>query len=75
MNSQDGSLRLAKHSMAQQLNVTITDFLPKDGAHLMRLSTGWALISMRLRDALGNYANARRISLTEALERLRDEIP
>jgi hypothetical protein len=75
MTSQDGSLRPAKHSLAQQLNATSTDFLPKDGAHLMRLSTQWAVVSTRLRDALGDYANARRISRVEALERLRDEIP
>ena len=74
MTLQDRSLRPGRYSMAQQLNVSISDFLPKDGAHLMRLSTGWAVVSTRLRDALGDYANARRISLTEALERLRDEI-
>jgi hypothetical protein len=75
MTSQNFLLRPAKQSLAQQLEVTIQDFLPKDGAHLVRLSTGWAVISTRLHGALGDYANTRRISLTEALERLRDELP
>jgi hypothetical protein len=57
------------------MEVTIKDFLPKDGAHWVRLSTGWAVISTRLQGALEDYTNIRRISLTEALERLRDELP
>ena len=67
-------LQLVNTSMLLELNITLSDFLPKEGGHLMRLSSGTMVIGPRLRDALRGYAARRDMSLLQALERLRDEV-
>ena len=66
-------LQLLKTSMREELRVTLRDFLPKEGGHLMRLSSGTVVISTRLRNALRDYAARHGMSVVQALERLRDE--
>ncbi|MEO8630538.1 MAG: hypothetical protein ABI612_20935, partial [Betaproteobacteria bacterium] len=60
--------------MLEELGVTLTDFLPNDSGHLIRISSGTVVISARLRDALRRYALRRELTLVQSLERLRDEI-
>ncbi|MEO8630967.1 MAG: hypothetical protein ABI612_23145 [Betaproteobacteria bacterium] len=67
-------LKLIKTSMLQELGVSLRDFLPQDGGHLIRVSGGPVVISTRLLNALRSYAAHRGITLMLALDRLRDEI-
>ena len=67
-------LHLVKRLIREELGVTLSDFLPKQGGHLMRLSTGNVVISTRLRNALRDYGARRAMSIVQALERLRDEV-
>ena len=67
-------LKLVKTSMLEELGVSLRDFLPQDGGHLIRVSGGPVVISKRLLNALRSYAARRGITLMLALDRLRDEI-
>lgn len=67
-------LQLVKRPMREELGVALSDFLPNEGGHLMRLSTGTVVISTRLRNALRDYGAHRAMSIVQALERLRDEV-
>lgn len=60
--------------MLKELGVTLQDFWPVTGGHLIRISSGTVVISTQLQNQLRYYAGRRGISLVQALERLRDEV-
>ena len=72
-NARGHGLKLVKPLMVEELGVTLHDFMPISG-HLIRISSGTVVISPRLQNRLRDYAARRRISLVQALERLRDEV-
>jgi hypothetical protein len=60
--------------MVEELGVTLLDFVPVTGGHLIRISSGTVVISTQLQNRLRDYASRCRISVVHALERLRDEV-
>lgn len=72
-NARGHALKLVQPSLLEKLSVTLQDFLPISGGHLIRISSGTVVISTRLQNQLRDYAARRGISLVQALERLRDE--